>query len=219
MMTIAIILPVQNDSTDIRLADLYEIDEEMDALGHRYYTMESRPIPYTSPKTSTHPASIKAKDAADSLNEAYLEALNTHQMIRSKLIEFKRLVGQPEYADLSCCFGALKKLSGGDKMVTLVCSDVSHGPLCLEGGSKNVENSVKVFNEMLATCHQFLDNADVYLETIKQRIAALKLLAVMQQILTICSLFEARAATNVNIFSTELRSLLLDIRASAKLKL
>lgn len=187
----------------------------MNALGHRYYTLESRPIPYKSPPTTTHPASLKARDAADSLNQAYLEALNTHQTIKSKLNEFKKLVGQREYTDLAACFSALSKLTG-QKAVTLVCNDASNEPAELVGGAEEVAKPVQVFNEMLDNCHQFLDNVDVYLDTIKQRIDALRSLAIMQQILTICSTYETQAATNVNIFATEIRSLLLDARVAAE---
>lgn len=202
----------------MRLADLHEMEEEMNAMGYRYYTLESRTIPYRSPNVSTHPASVKAKEAADSLNEAYQEALNAHQVIRGKLNEFKKLVGQPEYADLSLCFASLKSLSGKEK-VKLICSETTNDPLELVGGSEAVKEPVKILNEMLNACHVFLKETDVYIERIKKRIESLKLLAVMQQILTISSTFETQASTNVNIFATEIRSLLLDIRSAAKLKL
>lgn len=208
----------QNDSAEVRLADLYEVDEEQNALGHRYYTLESRPIPYKSPPITTHPVSIKAKEAGDSLNQAYLEALNTHQMIKSKLNEFKKLVGQPEYTDLSSCFSALNTLTG-QNAITIVCNDVTNEPVELVGGAEEVVKPIQVFNEMLDNCHQYLGNVDIYLDTIKQRIDALKSLAVMRQILNICSTFEANAAMNVNIYATEIRCLLLDVRAAAKEKL
>lgn len=194
------------------------MDNELNALGYRYYTLDSRSIPYKSPPVTTHPVSVKAREAADSLNQAYLDALNMHQTIRSKLNEFKKLVGQPDYADLASCFSALNSLTG-QKSVALVCKKETNEPVELVGGTQEVEKHVQAFNEMLDNCHQFLDNVDVYLDTIQQRIAALKLLAVMRQILNICSIFEAHAATNVNIFATEIRSLLLDIRAAADQKL
>ena len=194
------------------------MDEEMNALGYRYYTLEPRPIPYRSPNTSTHPASIKAKEAADNLNQAYVDITTLHQDIRSKLNEFKKRTGHPEYADLPSCFATLKKLSGGT-VIKLECNNLTNDPIELVGGSKEVEGHLKVFNEMLDLCHQFLEQADTSLETIEKRIKALKMLAVMQQILSICSIFESQAASNVNIFSTEIRSLLLDVRSSAKHKL
>ena len=184
-------------------------------MGYRYYTLESRPIPYKSPPTTTHPASVKAREAADGLNQAYLDALNTHQAVKDKLNEFKKLVGQREYTDLANCFLALNTLTGGQKPVTLVCDDVTNEPVELVGGAEEVRKPVQVFNEMLDNCHQFLDNLDVYLDTIKQRINALRSLAIMQQIQTICSTFETHSSTNVNIFATEIRSLLLDTRAAA----
>ncbi len=205
----------QDDLDEVRLADLHETDDEINSIGFRYYTLESRPIPYKSPNISTHPATIKAKEAADSLNDAYQKASDTHQMIRCKLIEFKKLVGQPEYADLKACFAGMKVLSG-EAEVRLVCSDVTNDPLKLVGGAWEVQHAIKVFNGMLDTCHEFLQETDSYLERISQRIEALRMLAVMQQILTICATFEAYAATNVNIFATEIRSLLLDTRSAAK---
>lgn len=185
-------------------------------MGYRYYTLESRPIPYKSPPTTTHPASVKAKEAADSLNQAYLDALHTHQAVKDKLNEFKKLVGQREYMDLANCFLALNTLTGGEKPVTLICDDATNEPVELVGGAEVVEKQVQVFNEMLDDCHQFLNNVDVYLDTIKQRIKALRSLAITQQIQTICSTFEMHASTNVNIFATEIRSLLLDTRTAAK---
>lgn len=211
-------LSIQNDSAEVRLADLYEMDNELNALGYRYYTLDMRSIPYKSPPVTTHPVSVKAKEAADNLNQAYLDTVNVHQAIKSKLNEFKKLTGQPEYTDLASCFSSLKSLAG-ENSLSLVCKEETNDPLELTGGGKAVEKHVQAFNEMLDNCHQFLSNVDVYLDTIQQRIAALKLLAVMQQILTICSTFEARAAENVNIFATEIRSLLLDIRAAANQKL
>lgn len=187
----------------------------MNAIGYRYYTLEPRPIPYKSPNVSTHPASVKAKEAADRLNEAYKEVSDLHQEIKEKLAKFKSLVGQPGYSDLSSCFAALKTLSGSTK-VTLLCKEGTDDPLELVGGSEKVQGAVKVFNEMLNICHDFLEDNDAYLERIKQRIAALRLLAVMQQILNICSTFEEQAPTNVGIFATEIRSLLLDVGSAAK---
>lgn len=207
-----------DDRQEVRLADLYEADREMDALGNRYYTLERRTIPYQSPHTSTHPASRKAKEAADNLNEAYLEALNTHQAVKNKLTEFKRLLDQPDYADLSSCFSTLKVLSSPEA-VALVCESGTNSPQELIGGSKGMEEAIKVFNEMLDTCHGYLENVDVYISNIRQRIEALRSLAIMQQILDICETFEAQAATNVDMFATEIRSLLLDITSSAKLRL
>lgn len=187
----------------------------MNALGHRYYTLEPRPISYTSPKLSNHPATVKAKETADGLNDAYQEASNSHQMIRCKLMEFKKLIGQPDYADLSACFVGLKTLSA-QMPVALTCSDSTNEPLELVGGPQEVQEAVKIFNEMLITCHQFLSETDVHLEKIKQRISSLKMLAVTQHILDVCSNFERQAPTNIDIFATEVRSLLLDIRTSAK---
>lgn len=201
------------------------MDEEMNALGYRYYTLEPRPIPYRSPNTSSHPASVRAKEAADSLNQAYMDITSLHQDIRSKLNEFKRRIHHPDYSDLPSCFATLKKLSGagtgtgGGVPIKLECSSLTNDPIELVGGSKDVEGHLKVFNEMLDLCHQFLEQAETSLETIEKRIKALKMLAVMQQILSICSIFESQAASNVNIFSTEIRSLLLDVRSSAKHKL
>jgi hypothetical protein len=191
------------------------MDNEINDMGYRYYTLESRPIPYRSPPTTTHPASVRAKEAADSLNQAYLEALDTHQTIKTKLEEFKRLVGQREYTDLATCFLALNTLAGQNS-VTLICNADTNEPIELVGGAEEVEKPVLVFNEMLDNCHQYINNVDVYLDTIKQRINALRSLAVMQQILTICSTFETHASTNVNIFATEIRSLLQDTMAAAK---
>ena len=209
---------LQHDREEVRLADLYDMDREMDALGHRYYTLERRIIHYQSPHVSTHPASRKAKEAADNLNEAYLEALNTHQTVKSKLSEFKKFLDQPDYADLSSCFTTLKVLSAPEAVV-LVCESGTNSPQELIGGSKGMEDAIKVFNEMLDTCHGYLENVDVYLSNIKQRIEALRSLAIMQQILDICKTFETQAATNVDIFATEIRSLLLDVTSSAKLRL
>ena len=200
------------------MADLQEMDREINSLGFRYYTLEPRPIPYKSPNTSTHPASVRAKDAADSLNEAYTQVSDMHQAIRQSLAKFKSLVGQPNYTDLSTCFAAMKTLTGSSK-VTLRCKEGTDDPEALVGGSEKVEEAVKVFNEMLDTCHEFLRDYDSYLERLKQRIAALRQLAVMQQILTICSVFEEKGPMNINIYATEIRSLLLDIGSSAKQKL
>lgn len=187
----------------------------MTALGYRYYTLEPRPIPYKPPGLTTHPASEKAKDAAESLNNAYQEISDLHQTIKSKLDEFKKLVGQPMYSDLSSCFASLKTLSNGTK-VELVCSETTSDPVELVGGSEKSQEAVNIFNEMLGSCHQFLRDNDQALETIKERIASLRQLAIMQQILDICSTFETHAPTNVGIFATEIRSLLLDVRSAAK---
>lgn len=209
---------MQDDRSEVRLADLYSMDEEINALGYRYYTLEPRPIPYRSPNTSTHPATVKAKEAADGLNQAYLDVTTLHQDIRSKLNEFKKRIGHPEYSDLPSCFVTLKKLPGGNS-IRMECSSLTDDPIQFVGGSKEVEGHLKVFNEMLDLCHQFLEQAETSLETIEKRIKALRMLAVMQLILSICSTFESQAASNVNIFSTEIWSLLLDVRTSAKHKL
>lgn len=208
----------QDDRDEVRLADLQEADQEINALGFRYYTLEPRTIPYTSPNVTTHPASAKAKEAADQLNEAYQEVAGMHQTIKAKLDKFKEQVGQPAYSDLAACFASLKTLSGSAK-VKLFCKDGTEDPIMLEGGSEEFQEALKVYNEMLEICREFLANTNVYLERINERIAALKQLAVMQQILDICSAFEEQAPSNINIFATEIRSLLLDTKSSAKQKL
>ena len=190
----------------------------MNSLGYRYYTLEARPIPYKSPNLTAHPATARAKEAADALNESYLEVFNLHQNIKSKLSDFKRQVGQAEYSDLSTCFSCLNVLTGKVPL-KLECSDSTNEPVKLIGGSDEVVDAVTLFNEVLDLCHEFLSERERSLRKIKEKIDQLRSLAVMQQILTICSTFETHAPENINIFATEIRSLLLDARSAAKLKL
>lgn len=210
------LLQKQENSDEVHLSDMLEVDEEHDAMGHQYYTLEPRPIPYTSPNLTSHPATAKAKKAADSLNEEYLEVSNLHQSIRSKLTEFKQLTKQAHYAELAACFASLQKWSGKTPPLRLKCNEITDEPVRLEGGSEGVVSAVSSFNEVLDTCHQFLNERDLHLDRIRNKIRDLSKLAVMQQILDICSTFEEHASTNVNIYAMEIQSVLLDTKSAAK---
>lgn len=199
----------------MRLADLYDEDEQINSIGYRYYTLEKRPVPYKSPHLSSHPATIRAKAAADSLNECYQRISDSHQLIKEKLVDFKKMTNQAEYADLTACFSVLKTRSGLS-VVRMVIKDGTDEPLKLIGESDKIQEEIRVFNEILEACHQFLESREDKLEEMRKKISALRLLAVMQQILDICSVFEGQALENIDIFGTEIRSLLLDIRNSAR---
>ena len=98
--------------------------------------------------------------------------------------------------------------------VQLECSDTTNEPIRLLGGSEEVKRAVEIFNEMLDCCHKILKARNDYLERIRKEIKSLRMLAVMQQILTICSTFEQQAPTNIDIFATEIQSLFLDVRSA-----
>lgn len=204
------------DDDEVRLADLLDTDEELSSLGHRYYTLEIRTIPYRSPALTSHPVTTKAKEVADSLNKEYLVVSSLHQDVKVNLSEFKKLLNQPDYADLTTCLVMLQKSSGKSSPLHMRLDSGTESPVKMEGGSSSVETAVSLFNETIAACHQFLNNMDFHLDRIRGKIMELRKLAVSQHILDICSTFEEHATTNVDIYAMEIRTLLLDARSAGK---
>lgn len=203
------------DDDQVRLADLLDMDEEMNSLGHRYYTLELRTIPYRSPAVTSHPITVKAKEVADGLNEEYLEVCSLHQNVKVKLTDFKKQLDQPEYTDLATCLAQMQKSSKSHSLQMRLDSE-SESPVRLEGGSSNVEAAVSDFNAMIEACHHFLNNMDFHMDRIRDKIRELRKMAVSQHILDICSTFEEHASTNIDICAIEIRSVLLDARSAGK---
>jgi len=160
---------------------------------------------------------VKAKEAADSLNAEYLEVSNLHQEVKTKLSEFKEVLGKPDYYDLAACLAILQKSSSRKSpSLELKTDGETEYPVKLEGGSSDIEAPISLLNEALAACHQFLSSMDFHTDRIRDKIRDLRKLAVSQHILDICSTFEVHASTNIDVYAMEVRTVLLDIRRAGQ---
>lgn len=184
----------------------------MQDVGRKKYTFKPLPISYSAPHlgVNSHPALYKAKDTADRLHQTYEEVTAKHQAIHSKLLWFKRLLEQPESADLTACFLAIERLAGRGVYIFVRYNESTQEPVELVCKAKEVAEAVVCFNEVLALCHEFLREKDGHLAEIRRGIEALKKLTVTMQVREIWTRFEAEAPRNIELYVREIKSFFLD---------
>lgn len=118
-------------------------------------------------------ASEQVRFHGEEIERQYRTIVRCRDDIHSSFVNFKRALGLPDGADLPACFKAIKKAAGQGSQIKM-CDEnpprLNVDEETWQALPEEYRTAIAHFNAMLQKCHQFLQEKQVTLRNIEQKL-------------------------------------------------